>query len=47
MRVYIIRNKKTNQKFYNDLDPVDEKNLSDKIKILNEINEFLDQLIYP
>ena len=32
--------KKTNQKFYNDLDPVDEKNLSDKIKILNEINEY-------
>ena len=32
--------KKTNQKFYNDLDPVDEKNLSDKIKILNDINEY-------
>ena len=32
--------KKTNQKFYTDIDPVDEKNLSDKIKILNEINNY-------
>ena len=32
--------KKTNQKFYNDIDPVDEKNLSDKINILNEINKY-------
>ncbi len=38
--VYNSEIKKTNQKFYNDLDPVDEKNLSDKIKILNEINEY-------
>ena len=32
--------KKTNQKFYSDIDPVDEKNLSDKIKVLNEINKY-------
>jgi len=32
--------KKTNQKFYNDIDPIDEKNLSSKIKILNEINDY-------
>ena len=32
--------KKTNQKFYDDLDPVDEKSLSNKIKILNEINDY-------
>ena len=38
--IYNSEIKKTNQKFYNDLDPVDEKNLSDKIKILNEINEY-------
>ena len=34
--IYNSEIKKTNQKFYNDLDPVDEKNLSDKSKILNE-----------
>ena len=32
--------KKTNQKFYNDIDPINEKNLADKIKILNEINNY-------
>ena len=32
--------KKTNQKFYDDLDPVDDKSLSNKIKILNEINDY-------
>ena len=32
--------KKTNQKFYDDIDPIDEKSFSDKIKVLNEINNY-------
>ena len=32
--------KKTNQKFYNDIDPIDEKTFADKIKVLNEINNY-------
>ncbi len=32
--------KKTNQKFYKDLDPVESKSLKDKIELLNEINNY-------
>ncbi len=32
--------KKTNQKFYRDIDPINEKNLKGKIEILNEINNY-------
>ena len=32
--------KNTNQKFYGDIDPVEEKSLKSKIDILNEINSY-------
>ena len=37
---YNFEIKKTNQKFYKDFNPINEKDLSDKIKILNEINNY-------
>ena len=36
--------KNTNQKFYNDIDPVEEKSLKSKIDILNEINNYARSL---
>ena len=36
--------KNTNQKFYNDIDPVEEKSLKSKINILNEINNYARSL---
>ena len=36
--------KNTNQKFYNDIDPVEEKSLRSKIDILNEINNYARSL---
>ena len=38
--IYNKEIKKTNQKFYDDIDPLSEKDLKDKIKILNQINEY-------
>ena len=38
--VYNADIKKTNQKFYNDIDPLNEGPLKDKIKILNQINSY-------
>ena len=38
--IYNKEIKKTNQKFYQDIDPLSEKDLKDKIKILNQINEY-------
>ena len=32
--------KKTNQKFYSDVDPIETKSLSSKIELLNKINEY-------
>ena len=32
--------KKTNQKFYSDIDPIETKSLSSKIELLNKINEY-------
>jgi len=32
--------KKTNQKFYKEIDPTDNKSMDSKIKLLNEINEY-------
>ena len=32
--------KKTNQKFYGDVDPIETKSLSSKIELLNKINEY-------
>ena len=32
--------KKTNQKFYKEIDPIDNKSMDSKIKLLNEINEY-------
>ena len=32
--------KKTNQKFYKDVDPIETKSLSSKIELLNKINEY-------
>ena len=32
--------KKTNQKFYKEIDPIDGKSMDSKIKLLNEINEY-------
>ncbi len=32
--------KKTNQKFYGDIDPIETKSLSSKIELLNKINEY-------
>ncbi len=36
--------KNTNQKFYNDIDPVEEKSLKSKIDILNDINNYARSL---
>ena len=36
--------KNTNQKFYNDIDPVEEKSLKSKIDILNELNNYARSL---
>ena len=38
--IYNKEIRKTNQKFYEDVDPLSEKDLKDKIKILNQINEY-------
>ena len=32
--------KKTNQKFYNDIDPIETKSLNSKIELLNSMNEY-------
>ena len=32
--------KKTNQKFYKEIDPIDNKSMDSKIKLLNEINDY-------
>ena len=32
--------KKTNQKFYDDIDPIEKKSLSSKIELLNSMNEY-------
>ena len=32
--------KKTNQKFYKEIDPIEEKSLSNKILLLNKINDY-------
>ena len=32
--------KKTNQKFYSDVDPIETKSLSSKIELLNKINQY-------
>ena len=37
---YNFEIKNTNQKFYSDIDPVEEKSLKSKIDILNEINNY-------
>tara|TARA_B100000513_G_scaffold177883_1_gene95286 strand:+ start:442 stop:1854 length:1413 start_codon:yes stop_codon:yes gene_type:complete len=42
--VYNTEIKNTNQKFYNDIDPVEEKSLKSKIDILNEINNYARSL---
>ncbi len=41
---YNIEIRNTNQKFYNDIDPVEEKSLKSKIDILNEINSYARSL---
>ena len=42
--IYNTEIKNTNQKFYNDIDPVEEKSLKSKIDILNEINNYARSL---
>ncbi len=42
--IYNTEIKNTNQKFYNDIDPVEEKSLKSKINILNEINNYARSL---
>ena len=32
---------KTNKKFYNDINPIEEKNLNSKLKVLNKVNDYL------
>ena len=41
---YNIEIRNTNQKFYKDIDPVEEKSLKSKIDILNEINSYARSL---
>ena len=38
--IYDHQIKKTNQKFYKEIDPIDNKSMNSKIKLLNEINEY-------
>jgi len=32
---------KTNKKFYNDINPIEEKNLESKLEVLNKVNDYL------
>ena len=32
---------KTNKKFYNDINPIEEKNLKSKLEVLNKVNDYL------
>ena len=38
--IYNSNIKKTNQKFYNDIDPIETKSLNAKIELLNSMNEY-------